>query len=129
LTQIKVLLIDDETDFLALMSERLGLRGVEVSTAVSGPDGLRILREKDIDVVLLDMRIPGMDGLAILKEIGESLLPVEVLILTGHADMEAAIRGVELGASDYLVKPVVMNELIFKLEEACQGKKVKAGST
>lgn len=118
MSEIKVLLVDDEVQFLAPLRKRLGKRDFVVEEAHSGEEGLEQLRAFEADVVLLDVKMTGMDGLAVLHQIKQDHPLVEVIMLTGHASMEAAIRGMELGAYDYLMKPVDFTELLYKLEDA-----------
>ena len=101
-----ILLVDDETQFLATMAKRLRKRGFLVRTAGSGLEGLRELEVEPADVVVLDVGMPGMDGIQVLREIKLRFPQVQVLMLTGHADMEVAISGMAMGAFDYLMKPV-----------------------
>jgi DNA-binding response OmpR family regulator len=116
---IYVLLVDDEPDLLDFLSKRLNRRGFIVQTASNGRQALAAIGTSPPDVVILDMLMPGgMDGLATLREIRRLFPQVEVLLLTAHASTEAALRGMELGAHDYLIKPVAIGELVLKIEEA-----------
>ena len=119
---IKVLLVDDERDYLDTLSKRLSKRGVVVESAYSGEEALLRLEGFSADVVLLDVKMGGMDGLTALHKIKERWPDIEVIMLTGHASVEVAIRGLELGAYDYLMKPVNFEELLYKLEDACMRK-------
>lgn len=115
----KILLVDDEEAFLGAMTRRLEKRGLKVLIAISGQDSLKVLNDNsDVDVVILDVRMPGMDGIATLKEIKRLFPVVEVIMLTAHGTMESAIEGMKQGAFDYLMKPCEMDELIPKVEEA-----------
>lgn len=120
--QIDVLLVDDETDFLDSLTERLSLRSLQVITATSGPEALELLTARPVDVVVLDVRMPGMDGIETIKEIKKSHPLVEVILLTGHASLQASIQGMELGAFDYLLKPAAIDELVYKIQDAFQKK-------
>ncbi|MBI9079941.1 MAG: response regulator [Pseudodesulfovibrio sp.] len=115
---IKVLLVDDEHDFINTLSKRLVKRGMAVEQANSGEAALVMLETYNADVVLLDVKMPGIDGLTILNMIKQKWPLIEVIMLTGHASIEAAIRGMELGAFDYMMKPVNFEELHYKLEDA-----------
>lgn len=125
MSEMRVLLVDDEAEFLEILTKRLKKRNLDVSQASSGREAIAAVREGSFDVVVLDMKMPDMDGIEVLREI-KSLRPgVEVLILTGHANMEAAVEGMELGAFDYMLKPATINELIFKLEDAYKKKQAR----
>lgn len=115
-----ILLVDDETEFLELMTKRLDRRNFQVTTAASGADALATLAQGPVDVVVLDVRMPGMDGIETLRRIKETAPATEVILLTGHANMEVAVQGMELGAFDYLLKPVAINDLIFKILDAAK---------
>jgi DNA-binding response OmpR family regulator len=121
-----ILLIDDETQFLVTMAKRLRKRGFLVREAGSGLDGLRELEAEPAGVVVLDVGMPGMDGIQVLREIKLRFPQVQVLMLTGHADMEVAISGMAMGAFDYLMKPVELDVLVGKIREACSRSR-KAG--
>lgn len=114
----RVLIVDDEKDFVEIFALRLEEAGERVSTAYSGKECLKILSEKEIDVVILDIRMPGMDGIETLKEIKKGYPLVEVIMLTGHGTTETAVEGMKLGAFDYLMKPADFNDLATKLEGA-----------
>jgi len=118
MAKYKILLVDDEVDFLAPLRKRLSKREFLVEEAHSGEAAIEILTEYEADVVVLDVKMPGMDGISALHLIKQKWPLVEVIMLTGHASMEAAIRGMELGAFDYLMKPVDFTELCNKLEDA-----------
>jgi DNA-binding NtrC family response regulator len=119
----KVLLVDDETSFLAIMEKRLSSRNVEVKTVDSGPRALEILGEDDeIDVVILDVKMPCMDGVQALQEMRTRFPLVEVVMLTGHATIETAIDGMKKGAFDYLMKPCDIDNLIHVVEQAKEKK-------
>jgi DNA-binding NtrC family response regulator len=118
--KIKMLLVDDEERFLATTKKLLSKKGIEALTATSGGEALEILRQKNIHVVILDVKMPGMDGIATLKEIKSCFPMVEVIMLTGHAKVESAIEGLKSGATDYLMKPTGIDELIGRAEEAFQ---------
>ena len=120
-----VLLVDDEIDFLETLIKRLRKRGLSVSAARSGSEALGFLQKQPVDVVVLDVRMPGMDGIATLKQIKRDWPLVEVVMLTGHASVEAAIQGMELGAFDYMMKPMDIDELYFKLQDAYQKKSLQ----
>ncbi len=114
----KVLLVDDEKDFVEMLSLRLKDAGEKVSAAYSGKECLDILERNNIDVVLLDIRMPGMDGMETLGEIKKRFPLVEVIMLTGHGSAETAVEGMKLGAFDYLLKPADFEELTSKLQGA-----------
>ena len=114
----RVLLVDDEKDFVEMLGLRLEEEGEDVTSAYSGQECLDILKEKDIDVVILDILMPGMDGIATLKEIKNKFPLVEVIMLTGHGTTESAVQGMKLGAFDYLLKPAYFEDLTAKLEAA-----------
>jgi DNA-binding NtrC family response regulator len=115
----KVLLVDDESAFVDALSRRLTKRELNVAAAFSGLEALdKLNREHDIDVVVLDVKMPGMDGIETLKAIKSAYPLVEVIMLTGHATVESAIEGMKLGAMDYLMKPCDMDVLMAKVKEA-----------
>ena len=114
----KILLVDDEEVFTRNMSKLLSSRGYEVSAVTSGDAALRALESRAVDVIVLDLKMPGMDGLTTLKEIQKLGLFVQVLILTGHAAIDSALEAMKLGAYDYLTKPCEIDELVVKIEGA-----------
>ena len=119
-----VLLVDDEAPFVETMTKRLTKRKLEVKTASNGPEALKVLdKNPTVEVVILDVKMPGMDGVETLKEIKKRHPLVEVIMLTGHATVETAIDGMKLGALDYLMKPCEMDLLMAKVEEAAAKKR------
>ena len=121
-----VLIVDDEEAFVEALARRLRKRGLRVATATGGPRALAILDEGGataVDVVILDVKMPGMDGIATLRAIRERHPLVEVVMLTGHATVESAIEGMKWGAFDYLMKPCDMDVLTSKLDQAAAKKR------
>jgi len=121
----KVLLVDDETDFLDTLTKRLRKRGLDVNGVGMGEDALTYLESNPVDVVLLDVKMPGMGGTQTLVEIKRRFPLVEVIMLTGHADMQSAIHGLEMGAFDYLMKPMDIDDILYKLQDANKRKILK----
>jgi DNA-binding NtrC family response regulator len=114
----KVLLVDDEKDFIEMLSLRLKEVGEKITVAYSGQEALDTLEQADIDVVILDIKMPGMDGIETLREIKKQFPLVEVIMLTGHGSTETAVEGMKLGAFDYLMKPADFDDLTLKLDGA-----------
>jgi DNA-binding NtrC family response regulator len=106
-----ILLVDDEEDFVEMLSMRLEEAGEKVTPAYDGKMCLDLLEKKPIDVVILDIKMPGMDGIQTLRKIKMTYPLVEVILLTGHGTTETAIEGMKLGAFDYLLKPADFDEL------------------
>ena len=122
----KVLLVDDEADFLDTLVKRLRKRNLDAVGAGSGEAALGWLNQQEADVVVLDVRMPGMDGIQTLKEIKKCHPMIEVIMLTGHASLEVAIEGMEAGAFDYLMKPMNVDELLHKLQDAYKRKMIQS---
>ena len=122
-----VLLVDDEAEFRDLLEKRLRKRNLALLSAGSGEEALEIVTREAVDVVVLDVRMPGMDGRETLREIKRLKPEVEVIMLTGHASVEVALEGMALGAFDYLLKPVSFDELLFKLQDAAEKKRMRVG--
>lgn len=112
---IRILVVDDEADFTDILALRLTDAGETAFKAYSGSEGLKKLETERIDVVILDIKMPGMDGIETLREIKKRFPLVEVILLTGHGTTETAVEGMRLGAFDYLLKPADFNELKTKL--------------
>ncbi|MBI5519106.1 MAG: response regulator [Desulfovibrio sp.] len=106
-----VLLVDDERDFADLLAERLAARGFQVKTAYDGEEALRLAAGHELDVAVLDVNLPGIDGLCVLRELKKLKPHAEALMLTGQKDLATAVQGMKLGATDYLVKPVPIERL------------------
>ena len=116
---IRILLVDDEPEFLAVLGARLTRRGYAVLTAGDGAEALAVLdREPNLDVVVLDLRMPGLSGIETLRRIKSARPLLEVIILTGHASVETGIEGIKNGAFDYLLKPCEVEALIEKIDQA-----------
>ncbi len=115
---VKILIVDDEKDFVEMFSLRLTRQGERVSAAYSGQEALDLLKTTPIDVVILDIRMPGMDGIQTLKEIKATYPLVEVILLTGHGSTETAVEGMKAGAFDYLMKPADFDDISTKLANA-----------
>ena len=120
--KIRVLLVDDEKDFAETLANRLETRNLSTITAPNGDEAIAILREKEIDVVILDMVMPGKTGIEVLREIKQIKPLVEVILLTGHATVESAIEGMTQGAFYYLMKPAEMKTLLEKIAHAYKHK-------
>jgi len=119
MTDATVLLVDDEMGFVDTMSKRLQKRNMTVFKAYDGDAARRQLeKHRDIQVVVLDMKMPGKDGLAVLQEIKDAHPLVEVIMLTGHATVPTAVEGIQHGAYDYLMKPCSLDDLTGKIREA-----------
>ncbi len=121
----RVLLVDDERDFLEVLIRRLGKRDVDVRGVSSGEEALQYLQAKPIDVAVLDVRMPGMDGLTALRKIKKLDPLIEVIMLTGHASLEVALEGMRAGAFDYLMKPAEIDELLYKIQDAHRAKTIQ----
>jgi len=118
-----VLLVDDEVEFVETFSERLTMRNLDILKAFSGEEALQVLaKHQEIEVVILDVKMPGMDGIETLAEIKKNHPLMEVIMLSGHADVESAIDGMKQGAFDYLMKPCDMDQIITKVTEAAARK-------
>lgn len=115
---IQLLIVDDEDRFLLTTRKILTRKGYDVLSANSGQRALEMLKEHAVQIVVLDVKMPGMDGLATLREIKRLYPFMEVIMLTGHATVPSAVEGMQSGASDYLMKPIDMDLLVEKVEEA-----------
>lgn len=119
-----IMLVDDEVQFVSTMAKRLASRNIETITAFSAEEGLEKLKmHQDLDVIVLDVKMPGMDGIEMLKKIKAGFFRTEVIMLTGYATVEMGINGMKLGAFDFLTKPCDIEELVSKVTEATQKKR------
>jgi len=114
----KVLVVDDEVEFATALAERLLLRNYDAKAVYGADEALRVVHEDPPDVILLDLRMPGIDGTRVLQTIKESNPDIEVIMLTGHGDPECARKVMETGAFDYVVKPVDIGNLTEKIDKA-----------
>ncbi len=121
--KLKVLLVDDEEDFVSTLSERLQLRNITTLVATDGEEALQIIDTDKPPVVVLDVLMPGMGGLDVLRQIKKSYPHIQVIILTGRGSTKEGIKGMRLGAFDYLMKPVKIEMLMQKMNEAFQAAK------
>ena len=122
MTSAFVMLVDDEVPFVETMTKRLSKRQLLILPAYSGRQALEKLEKNSVDVVILDVKMPHMDGIETLREIKTIYPLVEVIMLTGHATIETAVEGMRLGAFDYLMKPCEIEELLAKVNEAKEKK-------
>ena len=120
---VRVLIVDDETDFLASTETVLKRRGFVVRTAASGEDALGVLREHPVDVAVVDVKMPGMSGIALLDRAKKLQPRIEVVLLTGHAAPPAAVQGMKHGAFDFVLKPIDTDELVAKIRAAAERKR------
>jgi len=118
----RVLIVDDEKEFTEALAERLDIRDYDVTTSLSGEEAVDEVKSFNFDVVILDVAMPGMDGIETLRAIKNIKPLIEVIMLTGHATVESAIEGMKVGAFDYLKKPCETEELVFKIDKACKKK-------
>jgi DNA-binding response OmpR family regulator len=119
---MNVLLVDDEAEFLETLVKRLRKRKLIVRGVTRGEEALEELTANPVDIVILDVKMPGMSGLETLRRIKRQYPLTEVIMLTGHASMEVAIEGMDIGAFDYLMKPIDIDELLYKIQDAYKRK-------
>jgi DNA-binding NtrC family response regulator len=118
MVKMKIMLVDDEERFLQTTQKMIAKKGYDAITVTSGEECLKKLEQELVHVIILDVKMPGMDGVETLKHIKERFPLVEVIMLTGHATAQSAVEGLKLGATDYLTKPTNIDDLITKAEEA-----------
>jgi DNA-binding response OmpR family regulator len=119
---LRVLLVDDEEELVSTVAERLELRGIDAEALTSGAAALERLAEQKFDVVVVDVKMPGMDGLELLKRIKTMQPETQVILLTGRGSGKESQRGLEEGAFDYLIKPINLDDLIIKMRLATGGR-------
>jgi DNA-binding NtrC family response regulator len=120
---LRVLIVDDEDDFRETVVKRLNARKIQAEGAASGIKALEVLKEKDFDVIVLDVKMPDMDGIETLRHIKKMKPEIEVIMLTGHASVEFGLKGMQLGAFDYVMKPAPLNELLDTIGQAYNKKR------
>ena len=119
----RVLIVDDEKPFVDTLVNRFNKRNIDTTGVLSGEEALELMKEKLFDVVILDIKMPGgMDGIETLREIKRIQPLSEVILLTGHGSVETSIEGMKLGAFDYILKPVKLEDLLVKMAEAFEKK-------
>ena len=117
---LKVLLVDDEEEFVTTLAERLQLRGIQALIATDGEGALRLIEDDPPQVVILDVLMPGLGGLEVLKRIKRENPKISVILLTGRGSTKEGREGMRMGAFDYLIKPLNIDELIKKMQEAVE---------
>ncbi|NLZ17084.1 MAG: response regulator [Desulfobulbaceae bacterium] len=120
---IRVLIVDDEDDFRETIVKRLNARKLQAEGANSGIKALEVLKQKEFDVMVLDVKMPEMDGIETLRHVKKMSPEVEVIMLTGHASVEFGLKGMQLGAFDYIMKPAPINELLDTIGQAYNKKR------
>jgi DNA-binding NtrC family response regulator len=125
MNKIKVLLVDDEQEFVSTLAERLEFRDIETLVAMNGDQALRMIEEHKPPLVVLDVLMPGIGGLDVLKRIKRKHPEIQVILLTGHGSTKDGIKGMHQGAFDYLMKPVNIEELIHRMNEALEPSKLR----
>ena len=123
--KIKVLLVDDEEEFVYTLAERLNLRNIATLVATNGEEAIRMIESETPPVVVLDVMMPGIGGLDVLKQIKRDSPPTQVILLTGRGSTKDGSKGKRMGAFDYLVKPVRIEEMVKKITEAFEASKQK----
>ncbi len=123
--KMKVLVVDNEMEFASTLAERLRLRKIEAESVYSGAEALAAVPRFRPDVMILDLQMPDMNGLDVLSKVKALDPTIEVILLTGHGSFDAGITGMELGAFDYIIKPVDLTLIMEKISEACGKKKGK----
>ncbi|NDV19859.1 response regulator [Pseudodesulfovibrio sp. JC047] len=121
--KIKLLLVDDEKDFLTVYARRFIRRNADITLASSGQEALQAIRDAEFDVVILDVLMPEMNGIETLRRIKAIKPDLPVIILTGHASSKAMIEGMDIGAFDFLIKPVGTDELYFRVLDAVRSRR------
>ncbi|NQS72563.1 MAG: response regulator [Desulfobulbaceae bacterium] len=125
MTRYSVLIVDDEVDFREITTKQLTRRDVYCESASDGDSALQMIEARDYDIVVLDMKMPGKDGIETLREIKRLAPMTEVIMLTGHASVESGINGIKYGAFDYLMKPMEIESLVEKLDAAYERKRIQ----
>ncbi len=120
MSETRVLLVDDETGFLDVLQKRMRKRGLDVTIASSGTEGIQVLRKSDFDVAILDLKLDDMDGIEVLEIFKKMVPELPVIMLTGHGSEQAARDGMEHGAYDYLLKPCDLEDLLSKIAQAVE---------
>ncbi len=118
MTGERIMLVDDEEEFVAMLSKRMKARGLIVDTAATGMEALEKARSSEFDVIVLDLAMPGMDGIQTLQELLQMNSDLQVILLTGHATVQKCVEAIKLGAADFLEKPADFHELMHKIKEA-----------
>jgi DNA-binding NtrC family response regulator len=118
MTSGKVLLVDDEKEFTSILSQRLETRGLTVQSAANGKEALEKIQEESFDVIFLDLVMPEMNGLETLQQIKKDRPDMQVILLTGHADLKSGVDAIKMGAQDFLEKPADIQQLMEKIKEA-----------
>jgi DNA-binding NtrC family response regulator len=121
----RILLVDDEVVFATNMSKLLSRRGYQVKAVNSGDEAIQALMDKPYDVMVLDLKMPGLDGIATMREMNKLGLMSEVLILTGHGSIDLALEALQMGAYDFITKPCGIEEIVSKIEAAFERKEIK----
>lgn len=127
--KFRVLIVDDEEDFVDTIVKRLRANGLDADGVTGGRQALALLNEEEFDVCVLDVKMPGMDGIETLSEMKKKRPALEVVMLTGHGSVESGIRGLQLGAYDYVMKPVPFADLLNKIVQAYERKMIEQGRT
>ncbi|WP_240191996.1 response regulator [Desulforhopalus vacuolatus] len=122
--KFNILVVDDEQEFREMTVKQLLHRGMEAEGAEDGKIGLEMVEEGNFDVVLLDVKMPVMDGIKALRKMKQAKPLVEVVLLTGHASVDSGIEGMKLGAFDYLMKPMEFDEVLEKLCDAFEKRRI-----
>lgn len=123
--KFRVLIVDDEVDFVETIVKRLKDRGLDVIGATSGREALDMMDGNEFDVAVLDVKMPGMDGIETLREMKKKSPLMEVIMLTGHGSVESGIQGLQLGAYNYVMKPVPLNDLLKQMTQAYERKLIE----
>jgi DNA-binding NtrC family response regulator len=118
MAHVRVLLVDDEKDFVAVLKERLEMRGLDVVAAGDGQNAIEAVRKRSFDVIILDLQMPGMDGIETLKQIMKLDQKAQVILLTGHATPKKSAEAIQHGAANFLEKPADLQDLLGKIGEA-----------
>ena len=123
----KILLVDDESDVTRILSKRLGRRGFECQSAGNGQEAVDAMTQFAFGVIIMDVKMPVMDGMSALQIIHARWPKTQIILLSGHADMQLAVQAMSEGAFGYLMKPVDIDELLFKIEDAVTQVRLEAG--
>ena len=123
--EIQMLLVDDEDDFRTTLANRLKLRKIDVTDAASGNEAIELVKQRSFDVAVIDVKMPGIDGIETLKQVKKIQPAMEIVMLTGHASIESGMEAMKLGAYDYVMKPCDIDELLTKAGDAYQHKLLK----